>query len=324
MNPVRRSYLAFAGALLLTWTATAQRYSGLSSPPTAPPASQPKETRLAASTGPIVPVSSGLGALQFYPVNYGVPAPQSLTRQLTSDDERTRQGALTALGAPSQYTARGSVPVPHSIQLEIAPLSSNDDLDALLTVELDHHVVTAILMPQGTEWRRIATVVFPTAFADPSTTPSTFLRTTRSLLEPTRYRAIFRARETQANGDYSENEAHLRILNGRAIVTSSFVSESKQCSAAPGAGKGAQECEFIRRWLQPDLSQPGVRQFAMVTSSGTFSSKDLAGPLGGSRDFLLSRLRSYTCQPFTYSDGAQHYEPTGPVGPCRKTPAHGG
>ena len=42
---------------------------------------------------------------------------------------------------------------------------------------------------------------------------------------------MFHARETQANGDFSENEAHLRILNNRAIITTSFVSDSRQCDA---------------------------------------------------------------------------------------------
>jgi hypothetical protein len=208
--------------------------------------------------------------------------------------------------------------MPHSVQLELASLSNTEDLDALLTVELDHHLVTAILMPQNGEWRRIATMIFPTVFADPSTTPSTFLRTTRSLLEPTHYRAIFHSRIAQPGGDFVENEAHLRILNNRAIVTSSFVSESKTCSGLVAGSTDKPECEIVQRWLQVDVSEPGVRKFQMVSGMGLINGKDVQSPLLNSRFFQLAHLRTYTCQPFTFSDSALRYEPTGPAGSCKK------
>ena len=131
-----------------------------------------------------------MGALQFQGVNFGVPAPQSLTRQLEADDDRIRSASLAAIGAPAQYLARGHVPYAHSIQLDFVPLGTNDELDALLTVELDQHLVTAVLVPEGDTWRRVGTVVFPTPFYDPTTTPATFLRTARSFQQPNRYRAI--------------------------------------------------------------------------------------------------------------------------------------
>src|ERR1700677_2911980 len=100
-----------AAVLTICATATvfAQKHAVGSSPPTAPPQKAP------ASTQPVVPVSSGRGAMQFFPVNYGVPAPQSLARQLEADDDRTRSASLAAIGAPSQYLQRGHIPFAHSI-----------------------------------------------------------------------------------------------------------------------------------------------------------------------------------------------------------------
>jgi hypothetical protein len=320
MRRLRRSLAPVLLLLpLLAQAATAgQRYAGTDAPPTAPAAAPSREPRPAAIAQPIMPVSTGMGAIQFFPVNYGASAPQSLTRQLLSDDERTRQTALVAMGAPSQYTAKGHVPFAHSVQLELAALGTSADLDALLTVELDHHLVTAVLMPDNGDWRRIATVLFPTSFADPSTTPSTFLHTTRSLLEPDRYRAIFRARETQADGNYVENEAHLRILNNHAVITSSFVDEARTCAPPPANGKSHASCEMTRRWLQPDLNQPGVRRFQLVTATGSLSGKDESNPMADSRDFQFTRLKNFTCQPFAFSDSSLRYEPTSAVGPCKQ------
>ena len=310
-NRLVRTWAPLSALLIAIAPAAAQRHTGLSSPPTAPPT--PNRT---AVPQPIAPVSSGLGVIQFFPVNYGTAAPQSLTRQLSAEDERTRVSALAALGVPSEYTARGRVPFARTVQLELAPLSSNADTDAVLTVELDHHIVTAVLMPVNGEWRRIATVLFPTATADPATTPSTFQRITRSVTEPNRYRAVFHARELLAGGDYIEYEAHLRIHNNRAIITTSFISDQRQCLSAPAGGK-VLSCAITSRWLQPDPGQPTARRFDLVSASGTLSAKDAANPLSASRDFQVAHLRHYTCQPFTFSEGSLRYEPTGPATACK-------
>lgn len=317
-RPRSVEFCVTAALLMAALPLRAQRHSGGSSPPTAPPAGYVHDQQKPGVPGTFAPVSSGLGAMEFFPVNTPVPAPQSLTRQLQADDERTRLGALTSLGAPGQYLSRGHVPYPHSVQLELASLSNTDDLDALLTVEMDHHLVTAILMPQNGEWRRIATMIFPTGFADPTSTPASFLRTQRSLLEPTHYRAIFHSRVSHPGGDFIENEAHLRILNNRAIITSSYVSESRTCTGLTPGSTDKPECQVEQRWLQIDTSEPGVRKFVMVSGSGVINGKELQSPLLGSRYFQLAHLRTYTCQPFTFSDSALRYEPTGAPGVCRK------
>lgn len=320
-QPKTTALCVTAALLLAALPLRAQRHSGGSSPPTAPPAGYVHDQAKPQVAQYIAPVSSGLGAMEFFPVNTGTAAPQSLTRQLQADDERTRQSALNSIGVPGQYLTKGHVPYPHSVQLELASLSNTEDLDALLTVELDHHLVTAILMPQNGEWRRIGTMIFPTAFADPSSTPATFLRTQRSLLEPQHYRAVFHSRVSKPGGDFVENEAHLRILNNRAIVTSSFVSESKTCSGLTPGSTDKPECQIEQRWLQVDTSEPGVRKFFLVSGLGLINGKELQSPLLNSRFFQLAHLKTYTCQPFTFSDSALRYEPTGPPAACRKSAA---
>ena len=291
----------------------AQRHSG--SPPTAPPR--------APAPAPIAPVSSGMGAIQFVAVSYGVPAPQSLTRQLRIDDDRTRAAALSAVGAPGQYLQRGHIAMPRSIQLEFAELGTDSDLDAILTVELDQHIVTAILVPDGDNWRRVATVFVANSFDDPRTTPSTFVRTARSLLERDRYRAIFHADSTDAKGNYTENEAHLRVLNKHAIITMSFVSAARDCTApAPAAQTPADKhtppaptCSILRRWLQPDPADP-YQHFTLVTATGRMSAQEAASPLDYSHTFESAHLRSFACQPFQFSDATQHFDPTAASASC--------
>jgi hypothetical protein len=311
---MRRCYLLAAAvtavALCLAGSsAHAQKHTGGSSPPTAPP---PKTT---VPQQPIVPVSAGMGSLQFVAVNYGVPAPQSLTRQLEADDDRTRSAALAAIGAPGQYLQRGHIPYAHSIQLDFVALGNTDELDAILTAELDQHLVSAILMPDEGNWRRVGTIVFPTPFFDTITTPATFLRTARSFTQSGRYRAIYHAYVPGTNGDYVENEAHLRILNGHAVVTISFVSSSRNCEV-PTSGKNSKPgCDVTQRWLQADPTDP-TRRYILVTATGRLSEKEANDPLGKARTFQTAHLRSFSCQPYLFSDTTQHYEPTAASGAC--------
>ena len=292
-------------------TAFAQKHTGGSSPPTAPP------QKAAVPTQPVVPVSSGMGAMQFASVNYGVPAPQSLARQLEADDDRTRSAALAAIGAPSQYLQRGHIPFAHSIQLDFVALGNTDELDAVLTVELDQHLVSAILMPDSSNWKRVASMVFPTPLFDPTTNPSTFVRTDRSFTQPNRYRVIYHSYVPGQNGDYAENEAHVRILNNKAVVTISFVSRARNCAAVPvTAGKPAKPgCELTQRWLQADPIDP-ERRFILVTGTGRLNDKDTTDALSNARFFQTAHLRTFTCQPYIFSDVTERYEPMANASPC--------
>jgi hypothetical protein len=292
--------------------ALAQKHTGGSSPPTAPP------QRIAAPTQPVVPVSSGMGAMQFFTVNYGVPAPQSLARQLEADDDRTRSASLAAIGAPQQYLQRGHIPFAHSIQLDFVALGNTDELDAILTVELDEHLVSAILMPDSGNWKRIGTMVFPTPFFDPTTNPGTFMRAVRSFTQPTRYRAIYHSFVSGQNTDYAENEAQVRILNNKAVVTISFVSNSRSCvtTAAAAVGKPLKPgCDLAQRWLQADPSDP-ERRFLLVTGTGRLNEKEMTDVLSKARTFQTSHLRTFTCQPYIFSDVTEHYEPMANATPC--------
>ncbi len=293
--------------------ALAQRHSMGSSPPTPPP---PPEAQQPA---PIEPVSSGLGPLQFFAVNYAVPSPPSLTHQLESDDDRTRASALAALGAPAQYLTRGHIPYPHSLQLEFAALGSSEELDAILTVELDQHLVSAILVPEEGNWRRVGTMLFATAFDNPATNPSNFLRTDRALVQHTRYRAIFHGSVSTRSGDFIENEAHLQVVGSRAVVTISFVSTSVTCGGPDRSPHSHTGCDFVHRWLQPDTTDPQHR-FLLVTGSGHISPHDEAEPIVSSRTVQMSRIRFFSCQPFEVSPSSSRFEPTAPVVPCNAYP----
>lgn len=256
-----------------------------------------------------------MGAIQFNQGGGTVAAPQTLLRQLTAEDEHTRVAALASLGVPGQYLAHGHVPFPHSLQLDLVPLGGDNELDALLTVELDQHVVSALLVPDDGLWRRAAALSFASAFNSGNTTPSNFVRPQRSWLEPGHYRAVYHATVTGANGDFTENEADLRLVHGHAAIVLSFVSGTRQCDTTGLLRPPPRSCELLQRWFEPDPAEP-LHRFVLITAAGHSPAHDATDVLSHSRNFRLTRLRSFSCQPFAFVDTAEHFEPTGPNAPC--------
>ena len=320
--------VAVTAALACGATVQAQHHGGRSSPATAPP--PPQQEAPAPVPEPIVPVSSGLGSIQFATANYSVPGPATLASQLRSDDDRVRTSALAAVGTPSEYLQPGHVAVPHSIELSFAALGAANEDDALLTVELDEHMMTAVLVPEDGNWRRVATLTFATAFSDPSTTPARWLRLARSLAQHDRYRAVFRAGTgTQRSLAFEENEAQLLIADGRAVITISYQSASRECSSPSGSTAPQHAhtgpCTLTERWLQTDPADAAKTEAAktdaaksveLVTATGPVSAADSASEFMLNPQFATSHLRSFACQPFSFSETSQHYEPTGPSASC--------
>jgi hypothetical protein len=302
-------FLALAAAAL---PARAQRHSGITSPPTAPPppqAAPPPPT-------PIVAISSGMGPLQFIQANAIEPAPEALASQLQATDDRIRAAALSAIGAPTSYVSHEHVPVPHSLQMNYIALGASGELDAILTVELDLHLVSAILVPSAGAWHRVATVTYATAFADPTTNLGTFLHTMRSLIGPDHYTAIFRGVSVTPDGDLTEHEAHLNVINGKATITISFASAERVCEAPhlqPHTAHG--DCDLTERWLQAEPAQ-GDGAAILVTAAGRVNTHDAIDPVSRMRLFDFAKAHTFDCQPFLFNDETSHYEPTADSAPC--------
>ncbi len=308
-----RRLFTLAFALVAATTPTcAQRHSGITSPPTAPPPPQAAPP----APAPIVAVSSGMGPMQFIQANAPEPAPETLIAQLQAEDDRIRAAALSAIGAPTAYVSREHAPVPHAMQVQYAALGASGELDAILTVELDLHLVSAILVPSGSAWRRVGTVTYATNFADPTTNLGTFLRTVRSLIGPDHYTAIFHAVSITPDGDLTEHEAHLNVFSGHAAITISFASAERVCETPhlqPHTPRG--ECDLTERWLQGEPAQ-GNGAAILVTATGHVGAHEAIDPVSRMRLFDFARTRNYDCQPFQFNDETSHYEPTANSAPC--------
>ncbi len=311
--------------LVTTGIASAQRHDMGSSPPTAPPSKF-------ATPRPVLPATPDLGALTFVTDDVPVSAPQALAAQLRDSHDLTRAGALVAVGAPAWYLEQGSIPTPHSVRLDLLPLGDSRKLDAILTVELDRHIVSAILLPlparlqasasgqtpadlaekspspPPAQWYRIATLIDATSYGSPSDSLQRFLLASRSLVDPLRYTAVYHTITEGPNRDFKETEVRLQIFSGHAVITAGFTSRQRSCDDA------AQDpCEITRRWLQPDPSDPRHR-FLLVTATGYQQRGERGKTIAHTKIFEDSHLRTFLCQPLSFSKAALQFEPlSGPT-----------
>ena len=303
--------LVLAGA---AGAASAQRHDTGSSPPTAPPSKT--ET-----PHPVLASPPSMGALAFLTDNIPVPDPESLAAQMRAADDLTRADALVAVGAPAWYLEQGPIPTPHSVRLDLLPLGDSRTLDAILTVELEHHIVSAVLIPvpaqsQGpvkssgsdplprqVQWRRIATLTYPANFGNPSAIPRNFLITNHSLLNPLRYTAVFHTITYGPNRNFKEAEVHLQVLAGHALITAGVTSSQRSCDDTH-----PHHCQIIQRWLQPDASDPRHR-FLLVTATAYAPRNQPGSPISHARIFADSHQRTFICQPFSFSSATLHFEP---------------
>lgn len=257
-----------------------------------------------------------MGPLQFVQANAIEPAPEALASQLQATDDRIRAAALSAIGAPNAYVTHEHVPTPHSIQIAYVSLGAGGEIDAILTVELDLHLVSAILVPSNGAWHRVGTITYATAFADPTTNLGTFLRTVRSLIGPDHYTAIFRGVSVTPDGDLTEHEAHLNVINGKAAITISFASAERVCETPHlQAHTPHGDCDLTERWLQAEPSQ-GDAAAILVTATGRVTAHDAIDPVSRMHLFDFARAHNFDCQPFLFNDQTAHYEPTASSAPC--------
>jgi hypothetical protein len=306
MHFVRSLVVVPITMLCLIGTAAAQRHDVGSSPPTAPP---PKQ----AAAPPVVipdPLNSGLAALQFVTADALVSAPELLAVQLQSSNDRLRAAALASIGAPNRYMAPQHIAFPHSVRLDYVALGETYELDAILTVEFDQHIVSAILAPENEEWHRLATASYATPFSDPTTTPATFLRADRSLREPQFYTAVFHTTVTGTDGNFTDTDVHLRILNKRAAITMSYIAAQRICDPTH-----QKPCDYTEQWLQPEPTDP-KDEVMLVSATGHVHAGDPGDAMAHAESYDAAHVRTFTCQPFLFSDETSHFDAVSDAVPC--------
>ena len=153
-------------------------------------------------------------------------SPESLVRDLRSDDDSVRSKALRAFGYP-EAEMKDEIPKPDQIELRYSAIGDDATLDAIASVTV-HFVrtYTAVAVPKASRWERIGTFFCWCKYEqDPL---HSFVDVRRG--PDGDWSELTLRPSGGGTGEYGRDEAHFRVHNGALRKVMSFVSFRRSCA----------------------------------------------------------------------------------------------
>lgn len=246
------------------------------------------------------------GSLVVSREHMGWPSPESLVRDLRSQDEEVRLKALSLIGVPDKV-ARPMLTAPRiamaeQVELRYAALGGDETQQAIVVGLLGTMVYAAVAIPKANAWERIAVLdcwcKYDGAIVD------TFIA-----LEPAhalgRHEFVVRA-SGGGSGTYGQTEVRFRLYRGELKAVMSFVSRIQATLDPP------QHLRMERRWFLPgfpvtlpDGSSDSVS--VLVESRGEVPTPPILNFFVP--DLQVRYSKGITCRAFRWDQLAFEYRP---------------
>jgi hypothetical protein len=219
-------------------------------------------------------------------------SPESLVRDLRSQDKAVRLKALRLVGADAneEFFADAG---PDEIELRYVSLGEGRTKQAIVLVEASSYDYAAVAVPSLNAWERIA--VFECWCKYEDTLLDDFVR-----VEYTNHGIpdlIIRA-SGGGTGVYEQTEARFALQGGEQRKVLSFISRRRTCPV------GTDTCVYEQRWF---------RSGQLVEANATFESE-----LNVDWDLAIARnFKSITCTAYKWDAASFAYKRSGAAHPCK-------
>lgn len=211
-------------------------------------------------------------------------SPESIVRDLRSDDEGSRAKALRLFGYPEAQMQ--DVPKPDQIELRYAALGDDATLQAIVAITVNGVMeYAAVALPKAKAWERIGTFF---CWCKYQSSPLQFVDV-RLASQSTRVWSELVLRPSGGGtGAYDREEMHFRVHNGALRKVLSFVSFRRSCQVPD-------PCIVETRSLSGNMLVQSREQF------------DTDSP-----------PQNATCTQYEWDEKAFLYRPLGPPTKCAK------
>jgi hypothetical protein len=238
-----------------------------------------------------------IGELRVNRTHAAWTSPESLVRDLRSQDKAVRLKALRLVGTDANSEDLFADAGPDEIELRYASLGEGRIKQAIVMVEASSYAYAAIAVPSVNAWGRIA--VFECWCKYENRLLDDFVR-----VEYT-YHGIpdllLRA-SGGGTGLYEQTEARFALRGGEMRKVLSFVSRRRECPV------GTDTCLYERRWFKND-------QLAEAKAA-------LASDVNEDWELTDARhLKSITCTAYKWDATRFAYTRSGTAKPCKYEPA---
>jgi hypothetical protein len=250
-----------------------------------------------------------LGSLIFDRTEVVSPAPESLVKDLRSEDDARLTKALGLLGIP-QRQLPSAAEIPEEVQLRYAALGTDQTEQAIISVNMPPMLFGAVVARKKDGWRRIASFSCWCKYESDD-----LLGDFVKVDSGTRTELVLHA-SGGGTGIYSQTEARFRYYRGELKLVFSFISNQRECDpTAPGPYK----CRVERRWFyQTDWDS--VAGAVLVESSFSFPADAVPEAEWAVSDLELRNVKAFSCKKFKWERHKFAYEQLGSASPCRPSP----
>lgn len=193
---------------------------------------------MVASAAPI-PSWEQIGELRINQTHTAWTSPESLVRDLRSQDKAVRLKALRLVGTDTDKEELFADAGPDEIELRYASLGGGPTRQAIIMVEAFSYAYAAIAVPSAAAWDRVA--VFECWCKYENTLLDDFVR-----VEYTHHGIpdlLIRA-SGGGTGLYEQTEARFALQGGELRKVLSFISRRQDCPI------GADKCLYVHRWFR--------------------------------------------------------------------------
>jgi hypothetical protein len=155
-------------------------------------------------------------------------SPESLVRDLRSDNEDVRSKALLAFGYPGAQL-NDEIPAPDQLQLRFAPIGEDKTLQAIVVITVGAVMAyAAVAVPESRGWRRIGVFFCWCKYED---NPLQFAQARLSSASGKVWSELVVSPSGGGTGEYARDEVHFRVHNGALRKVMSFVSFRRSCQS---------------------------------------------------------------------------------------------
>jgi hypothetical protein len=242
------------------------------------------------------------------------PSPESLVKNLRSQNEELRSEAFLLLGTPAQADTdvTDTSGISDQVQLRYAALGANNAEHAIVAVSVGNRLYGAVAAQTNGSWTRIANFSCWCKYESGDLLEQ-FIQVKDG---PGRGSELVLRASGGGTGIYEQTEAHFRYYRGELRLVFSFVSRRRACDpTAPGP----YTCQVERRWFYPQNfdSIPGG---VLVETHLSFLPGSEAEAQGEIRELELRHSKNLSCKPYRWNQAKFVYELFSGPTPCKPTP----
>jgi len=242
------------------------------------------------------------------------PSPESLVRNLRSQNEDRRSEAFLLLGTPTQADTKvtDTSDIFDQVQLRYGTLGADNAEHAVVAVSVGNRLYGAVAAQTNGSWTRIANFSCWCKY-ESGDLLGEFIQVKDGPVGGSEL--VLRA-SGGGTGIYEQTEAHFRYHRGELRLVFSFVSRRRTCDpTAPGP----YACQIERRWFYPqnfDAIPGGV----LVETHLSLLPLSEAEAEGEVRELELRHSKNLSCKPYRWNEAKFVYEPFSSSTPCKPKP----